>query len=122
MTVLLILQIVIVVALVGFILLQRSTADGLLTSGNSQDSLFSSRGSANFLSRATAILATAFIINSLILAWLSAHTTREGSLLDKAVETTNELSVPADDDGNMPAVPLEVPAEAADDISVPVSE
>jgi preprotein translocase subunit SecG len=62
----LVLNIVLAVLLVVVILLQKSEG-GALGIGVSQDSFISSRSAANFLTKATAILATLFIITSIAL-------------------------------------------------------
>lgn len=75
-SVLLIIHIVVCVALVGVILLQPNSGDGLSGIGGGSGSgggLMSARGSANFMTRLTAILATVFILNSLLLAYLATH-------------------------------------------------
>jgi len=59
----LVLNIVLAVLLVVVILLQKSEG-GALGIGVSQDSFISSRSAANFLTKATAILATLFIISN----------------------------------------------------------
>ncbi|HUW99309.1 MAG TPA: preprotein translocase subunit SecG [Acidiferrobacter sp.] len=68
-------QILIAVTLIGLVLIQQGKgADmGASFGGGSSQTLFGSRGSATFLSRVTAILATLFFATSLALAYLSAH-------------------------------------------------
>ena len=66
----LIINIVLAVLLIGVILLQKSEG-GALGLGVSQDSFISSRSASNFLTKATAILATLFIITSITLTILS---------------------------------------------------
>jgi preprotein translocase subunit SecG len=62
-------QVIITVCLIAIILVQRSSGDGVSgLSGGSNAGIMSTRGSANFLTRATAVLATLFMLNSLILA------------------------------------------------------
>ena len=63
-------NIVIAILLVVVILLQKSEG-GALGLGASQDSFISSRSAGNFLTKATAILATLFIITSILLTILS---------------------------------------------------
>jgi preprotein translocase subunit SecG len=66
-TFLLILQTVIAASLVGVILMQRSEGGGLGV-GSSSAGLMTARGAADFLTRATAILATLFVGLSIFLA------------------------------------------------------
>lgn len=85
-TFLLVLQAVIAAALVGVILMQRSEGGGL-TSGGSPAGLMSARGAADFLTRTTALLATAFVSLSIILAVVAAmrHSTAIDASLAKPV-------------------------------------
>ena len=71
-TFLLIIQTLVALALITVILMQRSEGGGL-TGGGSPAGLMTARGAADFLTRATTILATAFIVLSIILAALAAH-------------------------------------------------
>lgn len=66
--VLLIIHVGVTAAMIVVILLQRSEGGGLGMGGRS-DALFSVRGQANVLSRATAIFAGAFFFLSLVMAW-----------------------------------------------------
>jgi preprotein translocase subunit SecG len=69
-TFLLIVQTLIAVAMITVILMQRSEGGGL--TGGSPSGLMTARGAADFLTRATSILAALFIILSIILAALAA--------------------------------------------------
>jgi preprotein translocase subunit SecG len=69
-TFLLILQSLIAASMVAVILMQRSEGGGLGV-GGSPSGLMSARGAADFLTRATSVLATLFIILSIILAGLA---------------------------------------------------
>lgn len=84
-TVLLVIHTIIVLFLIGIILLQRSESDGLSGLGGGGGNVLSGRGAANAMTRATAILATIFIITSLALAILSGQDTR-GSIVDAITE------------------------------------
>src|SRR5438046_5076792 len=77
-TVLVAVHVLVAVALVGFVLLQHGKgADmGAAFGSGSSGSLFGASGSANFLSRTTAILATVFFLSSLGLTYFGA--TRSG--------------------------------------------
>ncbi|MHB1565426.1 MAG: preprotein translocase subunit SecG [Acidiferrobacter sp.] len=72
---LLVLQILVALALIAVVLVQHGKgADmGASFGGGSSQTLFGARGSATFLSRLTAGLATVFFATSLALAYLSAH-------------------------------------------------
>jgi preprotein translocase subunit SecG len=87
-------HVLIAVAIIGLVLLQHGKgADmGSGFGGGASSSLFGATGSANFLSRATAVLATVFFLTSLGLAYLATNKPRGGGVLD-AVK--NEMAVPA---------------------------
>ncbi len=70
-TFLIVLQAIIAAALVTVILMQRSEGGGLTSSG-SPSGLMSARGAADFLTRATSVLAALFILMSITLAFLAA--------------------------------------------------
>jgi preprotein translocase subunit SecG len=78
---------------IGLVLIQQGKgADvGAAFGSGSAGSLFGSSGSANFLSRSTAILASVFFVTSLALSWLSANHAHGGSVMEKA-----GTSIPAD--------------------------
>lgn len=71
--VLLVVHVMIAAALIGMVLLQRSETDGFGLSGGSGSNLLSGRSAANLMTRITAILATLFIANSLILSIMAAQ-------------------------------------------------
>ncbi|MET0748452.1 MAG: preprotein translocase subunit SecG [Rhizobium sp.] len=80
-TVLIVIHLMIVLALVGVVLIQRSEGGGLGVGGGS--GFMSARGAANALTRTTAILATLFFITSLGLGVLSRYEGRPTDILDK---------------------------------------
>jgi preprotein translocase subunit SecG len=89
------LHVVIALAIIGLVLLQHGKgADmGSGFGSGSSGSLFGATGSANFLSRATAVLATVFFLTSLGLAYLATNKPKSsGGVLDAVKK---ELSVPA---------------------------
>lgn len=59
MTILIVIQIIVTLALIGVIILQKSEGGGLGMGGS--NSMFTARGTANLLTRITAVLATIFI-------------------------------------------------------------
>ncbi len=83
-TVLLIVHLFVTLALIGVVLIQRSEGGGLgIGSSQGMGSFMSGRGTANLLTRTTAILAGAFFALSLALALLNRGTTGVGrSILD----------------------------------------
>jgi preprotein translocase subunit SecG len=74
-TVLLIIHLFVTMALIGVVLIQRSEGGGLgIGTSQGMGSFMSGRGTANLLTRATAVLATAFMALSLSLALLNRGT------------------------------------------------
>ena len=87
-TILLVIHLLITFALVGIILIQRSEGGGLgiggSGSGGGLGGLFTQRGTANALTRTTAILATLFICTSLLLAFVASRSSdRNHSIVDQ---------------------------------------
>ena len=93
--VLLVLNIIIAIILVLLILMQKSEG-GALGIGVSQENFMLSRTTGNFMTKATAIVATLFIICSLTLTILSrSELTPTSSVLDTIEEKTEDTpSVP----------------------------
>jgi preprotein translocase subunit SecG len=79
-------HVLIALAIIGLVLLQHGKgADmGSGFGGGASGSLFGATGSANFLSRATAVLATVFFLTSLGLAYLASDKPRAdaGTVMD----------------------------------------
>ena len=73
--ILLVIHVIIATAIIALVLLQHGKgADmGASFGSGSSGSLFGASGSANFLSRSTAILATVFFASSLLLTYVYAH-------------------------------------------------
>ena len=78
-------HIVTAAVLVGLVLMQHGKgADmGAAFGTGSAGSLFGSSGSANFLSRSTAVAATVFFLTSLTLTYLYAHPSQGQGVMDK---------------------------------------
>jgi preprotein translocase subunit SecG len=84
--IIIVLHVLVALAIIGLVLLQHGKgADmGSGFGGGASSSLFGATGSANFLSRATAALATVFFILSLVLAYLATTQPRDsGSVVDR---------------------------------------
>lgn len=84
----LIIQIIIALAIIGTVLLQKTGGDGLGSisgSGNPMGggNIISGRAKASFLTKATSILMIAFMVNSLILGNLSVRQYKNKSLVEK---------------------------------------
>jgi preprotein translocase subunit SecG len=100
-TFLLIVQTLVAAALVTVILMQRSEGGGLGV-GGSTSGLMTARGAADFLTRATAILATLFVLLSIVLAGLAA-VDRSGA---SDIDTSLAREAPAAPAGAPADVPL----------------
>lgn len=113
--VLLVIHLLVAVAMIFVVLMQRSAQDGggLMGGGGTMGGLFTSRGSANLLSRTTAILATIFIVLSLVQGIIAGHQSRPRSVAEQIAPIT----APAEAAKTEPAAPA---APAAP--SVPVSK
>jgi preprotein translocase subunit SecG len=104
-TVLLILHLFVTLALIGVVLIQRSEGGGLgIGSSQGMGSFMSGRGTANLLTRTTAILGTVFFILSLTLALMSRGTSVRPSVLDSPPAGQAAPGAPAAP-GGLPAAP-----------------
>jgi preprotein translocase subunit SecG len=75
-TVLLVIHVLVTLALIGVVLIQRSEGGGLGIGGaQGMGSFMTGRGTANLLTRTTAILATVFLALSLVLALMTRNST-----------------------------------------------
>jgi preprotein translocase subunit SecG len=86
--VLIVIHLMIVLALVGVVLVQRSEGGGLGIGGGS--GFMSARGTANALTRATAILAALFFVTSLGLGLLTRYEARPTDILDRIPATQGQ--------------------------------
>ncbi len=124
---LLVIHAIIAAALVTVILMQRSEGGGL-GMGGSPSGLMSARGAADFLTRATSVLATVFVVFSIVLAGYSA--TRRVSTID----TSLARRAPAPQNNAVPNTPAKGqvttgagapvavgPGSPADNASVPLA-
>ena len=101
--VLLVLQALVAIALIGVILIQRTAQDGggLTGGGSTMGGLFTARGSADILTRATAVLATIFIVNSLVLGAMASSHHQTKSL----IEQITPIAPTSDKASEVPAAP-----------------
>jgi len=118
--ILLVAQVLLSVMLIALILLQHGKgADaGAAFGSGASGTIFGARGSGNFLTKSTAVLATLFFATSLALAYIASHREGPKSIVDSVVEEQMpqapepQETVPAD----LP--PVETGSEAA----APVTE
>jgi preprotein translocase subunit SecG len=121
--VLLVLHVFVTIALIGVVLIQRSEGGGLgLGGGQGMGSFMTGRGTANLLTRTTAILGTAFFALSLTLALLykgAATNSNAGILNTPAAQTVPAgPTVPAP---AAPVSPLSLPQTPADALQAPTT-
>jgi preprotein translocase subunit SecG len=119
-TFLLVIQTLVAAAMIVVILMQRSEGGGL--TGGSPSGLMTARGAADFLTRATAILATIFVVLSILLAALAARTGGprriDPSLIQRSVpqqgptQPVPGANTPATPPGTQPAPGARAPAAA----------
>ncbi|MBB6223121.1 preprotein translocase subunit SecG [Rhizobium leguminosarum] len=107
-TVLIVIHLMIVLALVGVVLIQRSEGGGLGIGGGS--GFMSARGTANALTRTTAILATLFFITSLGLGILTRYEGRPSDILDRIPATGGQGNGILDSLGGGAQAPASQPA------------
>ncbi len=118
-TVLLIIHLFVTLALIGVVLIQRSEGGGLgVGTSQGMGSFMSGRGTANLLTRTTAILATAFFVLSLGLALLNRGTTvgNGNSILDVPPPRSTPAAVPAPSPATPAPAASPPPAGAAPDV------
>lgn len=101
-TVLLVIHLMVAAALVGVVLLQKSEGGALGIGGGGGGGFLTGRGTANLLTRATAMLAAAFFATSISLSLLAKHNSPKGSAFDGAAPASSSA----------PATPGSAPAEA----------
>ena len=100
-TLVLVIHVLVGASVIGLVLLQHGKgADmGAAFGSGSAGSLFGASGSANFLSRTTAVLATIFFITSLGLTYIGSTRTENKGVIERA-KTTSEQPKP------VPGVPV----------------
>ena len=78
-TVVIVIHLMLVATLIAMVLLQKSEGGGLGMGGGG--GFMSSRGTANLLSRTTAVLAVGFFLTSLVLSWLASYDRKPSSII-----------------------------------------
>jgi preprotein translocase subunit SecG len=112
LNVVIVLHVLIALGIIGLVLLQHGKgADmGSGFGGGASSSLFGATGSANFLSRATAVLATLFFATSLGLAYIATNKPKTGGGVLDAVKT--QPAAPKADDKAAEKPPADAPKAA----------
>ena len=107
--ILLVLQVLLSISLITLVLLQHGKgADaGAAFGSGASATVFGAKGSGNFLTKTTAILATLFFITSLSLAYLASHRSGPTSIVDSVVGTEQTQATE-----QQPATILQQPANS----------
>ena len=92
-TVVIVIHLMIVATLIGAVLLQKSEGGGLGVGGGA--GFMSSRGTANLLTRTTAVLAVGFFLTSLLLSWLASYERKPSSIIDANPASQSQPAGPA---------------------------
>jgi preprotein translocase subunit SecG len=98
-TVVIVIHLMLVATLIATVLLQKSEGGGLGVGGGA--GFMSSRGTANLLTRTTAVLAVGFFLTSLVLSWLASYDRKPSSIIDRNPASQSQPAAPA-----APAPPL----------------
>ena len=124
MTLILAVQLLSALAMIGLVLIQHGKgADmGASFGSGASGSLFGASGSANFLSRSTAALATVFFVCTLVLTYMGStgsavRANTGGSVLDSAAPAASAAAVPLAVPG---AIPAAAPAASAPALPAPI--
>lgn len=110
-TFILVLHGLISLALVGVILLQKSEGGGLGIGGGNAGGMMTARGAADLLTRSTMILASLFVLSSIILAVLASTSKRE-HIIDTTLAKPAAIAAPAAP-GGVPLFQKTVPTAPA---------
>lgn len=110
--VLLVIHVIIATALIGMVLIQRSDSDGFGLGSGGGSGFMSSRGTANLLTRTTAILATLFIISSLVLGIIASNRSS-----DSIVDTIVSDAIPEAESKSSNKINREPKIDAGDAVS-----
>jgi preprotein translocase subunit SecG len=93
-TVVIVVHLMLVAALIAVVLLQKSEGGGLGMGGGG-GGFMSSRGTANLLSRTTAVLAVGFFLTSLLLSWLASYDRKPSSIITGDPASQSQPAGPA---------------------------
>jgi preprotein translocase subunit SecG len=96
-TVVIVIHLMLVLAMIGVIMLQKSEGGGLGI--GSTGGFMSSRGTANVLTRATAILAAGFFITSLFLSIIASHERKPATVIPASQSGAPSAPAPANQGG-----------------------
>ncbi len=114
--ILLVLHVFLSLGIITLVLLQKGAgaSAGASFGGGGGGSVFGATGASNFLSKTTAIFATAFFLNSLVLAYLASHRdVKTDSVIDALTPPAIEIPAEGLSTGSSieaPVLELDVPA------------
>ncbi len=110
-TVVIVVHLMVVLAMIGLVLLQRSEG-GALGIGGGQGAFMSNRSAGNVLTRSTAVLAVAFFATSLGLALISKYQSHPSDILERlpgqSAPAATERPAPPTPSGGAPATAEEL--------------
>jgi preprotein translocase subunit SecG len=89
-------HLILALALVGIVLLQRSEGGGLGLGGGGGDGIMSGRGAATALTKITWVLAIGFIITSMSLTIIASRNANSSSIFDRLGDTTQSEKIDTD--------------------------
>ncbi len=107
-TVVIVAHLLIAIALIAVVLVQKSEGGALGMGGGGMSGFMSGRSTANFLTRLTAGLAAAFFVTSITLALLASSQRAPHSIIDQGPASSSAPAAPA-----LPATPAEPSAPLA---------
>jgi preprotein translocase subunit SecG len=87
MLVLIVIHLMLVLAMIGVVLLQKSEGGGLVSSSSG---FLTGRGTANVLTRTTALLAAGFFVTSLALSWFASMDRKPASIINSGAPAGQE--------------------------------
>lgn len=121
-TVIIVIHLMIVAALIGVVLLQRSEGGGLGI--GSSGGFMSTRGTANLLTRTTGFLAIGFFVTSLVLSWLAGYDRKPSSVINSTTAPVTQpgTNTPAGGGGVLDALKQQDQQQAPAGPQVPRSQ
>jgi preprotein translocase subunit SecG len=113
-TLIIVVQLLSAVGIIGLVLLQHGKgADmGAAFGSGASGSLFGATGSANFLSRTTAVLAAVFFVTTLALTYLGSYKSQPSAGVLGAMPSAPVIAASAASQASLPAAPVAAPGQS----------
>lgn len=109
-TILIIVNVFSALAIIVLAMMQQSKGDmGSAFGGGGSQSMFGSRGSANFLSRTTSLMCVVFFVSSLTLAYVYAKRAESSSVITSGSVIEQSSEIPSIEGSEAPSIDNEVP-------------